>query len=170
VDLVTKASGAGPTMSDGKTLFHADHGNIGTAGAPSLTTFAEARQLMRRQTGLSGQPISVTPRVVMVPPELETIAEKELAEIAPARSEDVNPFAGALSVVVEPRLADTGRWYVTAAPSEIDGLEYAYLEGAPGPQIESRNGFEVDGVQIKVRLDFGAGFVDWRGWFTNPGA
>ena len=29
--------------------------------------------------------------------------------------------------------------------------------------------FEVDGVQIKVRLDFGGGFVDWRGWQTNAG-
>jgi HK97 family phage prohead protease len=169
-DLLVQGSGLGPTMADGKRLFHADHGNIGTVGAPSMTTLSEARRLMRRQTGLSGQPISVTPRFVLVPPELETAAEAVLATLAPARLDDVNVFSGKFQLVVEPRLASATRWYVTAAASEIDGLEYAYLEGAPGPQIESRNGFEVDGVQIKVRLDFGAGFVDWRGWLTNAGA
>jgi len=30
--------------------------------------------------------------------------------------------------------------------------------------------FEIDGVQTKVRLDYGAGFVDWRGLVTNAGA
>ena len=37
-------------------------------------------------------------------------------------------------------------------PAQIDGLEYAYLAGAPGPQTETRAGFEVDGVEVKVRL------------------
>ena len=65
---------------------------------------------------------------------------------------------------MEPRLTDPAAWYLAADPSVIDGLEYAYLEGAPGPQIETRQGFEVDGVQIKVRLDFGCGWIDFRGW------
>ena len=81
---------------------------------------------------------------------------------------DVNPFAQ-LSLVVEPRLVSTTRWYLVGSPSEIDGLEFAYLAGAPGPQIETHAGFEIDGVSVKVRLDFGAGFVDWRGWYTNAG-
>jgi len=75
----------------------------------------------------------------------------------------VNPFAG-LTLLVEPRLATADTWYVVADPASIDGLEYCFLEGAEGPQIETRNGFEVDGVQIRVRLDFGAGWVDHRGW------
>jgi len=28
----------------------------------------------------------------------------------------------------------------------------------------------VDGVEIRVILDFGAGFIDHRGWFQNAGA
>ena len=49
------------------------------------------------------------------------------------------------------------------------GLTYAYLAGSEGPQIETRAGFEVDGVETKVRLDYGAGFEDWRAWYTNGG-
>ena len=35
---------------------------------------------------------------------------------------------------------------------------------------ETRNGFDVDGVEIKCRLDFGAKAIDWRGLYKNPGA
>jgi hypothetical protein len=82
--------------------------------------------------------------------------------------DDVNPFSR-LSLIVEPRLTDPARWYVAADPAEIDGLEYAYLAGSPGPQTETRAGFEVDGVEVKVRLDFGGGFVDHRGWYSDAG-
>ena len=30
--------------------------------------------------------------------------------------------------------------------------------------------FDVDGVEIKCRLDFGAKAIDWRGLYKNPGA
>ena len=64
----------------------------------------------------------------------------------------------------------TTGWYLVADPAQIDGLEFAYLASEPGPQVDTQTGFRVDGVEVKVRLDFGAGFVDWRGWFFNDGA
>jgi len=30
-------------------------------------------------------------------------------------------------------------------------------------------GFKIDGVQLKVRLDYGAGFIESRGWYMNEG-
>ncbi len=171
VTLLEAGSGNGPTMSDGKTLFHADHGNkAGTGAAISDATLSAARLALRTQKGIEDRTIRVTPRNLLVPPALETTAEKWLASIAPATAADVNPFSGALSLVVEPRLSSATRWYVTADPGEIDGLEFAYLSGAEGPQVESRSGWDVDGVEIRVILDFGAGFIDHRGWFMNAGA
>ncbi|MFN6951939.1 MAG: prohead protease/major capsid protein fusion protein [Albidovulum sp.] len=171
VTLLEAGSGNGPTMSDGKTLFHADHGNkAGTGAAISDATLSAARLALRTQKGIEDRTIRVTPRNLLVPPALETTAEKWLASIAPATAADVNPFSGSLSLVVEPRLSSATRWYVTADPGEIDGLEFAYLSGAEGPQVESRSGWDVDGVEIRVILDFGAGFIDHRGWFMNPGA
>ena len=171
VTLLEAGSGNGPTLSDGKTLFHADHGNkAGTGAAISDATLSAARLALRTQKGIEDRTIRVTPRNLLVPPALETTAEKWLASIAPATAADVNPFSGALSLVVEPRLSSASRWYVTADPGEIDGLEFAYLSGAEGPQVESRSGWDVDGVEIRVILDFGAGFIDHRGWFMNAGA
>ncbi|MBK5927229.1 prohead protease/major capsid protein fusion protein [Rhodobaculum claviforme] len=171
VTLLEAGSGNGPTLSDGKTLFHADHGNkAGTGAAISDATLSAARLALRTQKGIEDRTIRVTPRNLLVPPALETTAEKWLASIAPATAADVNPFSGSLSLMVEPRLSSATRWYVTADPGEIDGLEFAYLSGAEGPQVESRSGWDVDGVEIRVILDFGAGFIDHRGWFMNAGA
>lgn len=165
---------ANPEMSDGIAVFDAaGHGNAkdATATGADVSTveaitadLATARTAMRRKTGLSGAPIDVAPRFVLVPPELETDMQKALAAIQAMSAEDFNPFS-TLALAVEPRLTSQTRWYVVADPATVDGLEYAYLEGAPGPQIETRAGFEVDGTQIKVRLDFGCGWVDHRGWY-----
>jgi HK97 family phage prohead protease len=161
--LVAKLT-ANPAMSDGIAVFDADHGNLtATYAAPGLTPLALARLAMRKQKGLGGELIDATPRFVLVPAELETVAEQALADIAATKTADHNPFVN-LTLVVDPRLTNAEQWYVVADPAMIDGLEYAYLEGAPGPQIETKQGFEVDGVQMKVRLDFGCGWTDYRGW------
>lgn len=161
--LVAKIEG-NPAMSDGLAVFHATHGNTASAAATIADDLDAARTAMRRKTGLSGAPIDVAPRFVLVPPELETDMQKALAAIQATSSGDFNPFSH-LTLVVEPRLTSQTRWFVVADPATVDGLEFAYLEGAPGPQIETRAGFEVDGTQIKVRLDFGCGWADHRGWY-----
>lgn len=157
---------ANPAMSDTVAVFHASHHNTASATSPAdLEADLDAGRLaMRRQTGLGGAPIAIAPAFVLAPPELETDLEKLLTAVQAAKTTDVNPFS-ALNLVVEPRLTSTTRWYVAADPGLIDGLEFAYLEGAPGPQLETRAGFEVDGVEYKVRLDFGAGWIDHRGWY-----
>lgn len=169
--LLQADTGNGPTMSDGKALFHADHKNkAGTGAVLSLTTLSAARLALRTQVGLANDLIDVTPRHLLVPPALETAAEQLMTTLNPTKAEDTNPLAGKLAIAVEPRLTSATRWYVSADTASIDGLEYAYLEGEEGVQITTEAGFDVDGVKVKARLDFGAGFVDWRGWYTNAGA
>ncbi|SIT83526.1 prohead protease/major capsid protein fusion protein [Pontibaca methylaminivorans] len=165
---------ANPLMSDGVAVFAAaghDNQKAATSTGEGVTVLdaikadlSAARLAMRKQTGLSGMLIDVTPRFVLVPPDLETTMEQALSEVQATNTDETNPFS-ALSLVVEPRLTSDSQWYVVADPDLIDGLEYSYLEGAPGPQIETKVGFEVDGVQMKVRLDFGCGWLDHRGWF-----
>ncbi len=57
---------------------------------------------------------------------------------------------------------------ICASPGAPDGLQHAYLDGVAGPQLFTREGFEIDGVEYKVRMDFGAGFTDHRGWYMSP--
>ncbi|MCB1438134.1 MAG: Mu-like prophage major head subunit gpT family protein [Nitratireductor sp.] len=160
-----------PIMSDGKAVFHADHGNLAeSGGALSVSTLSAARLAMRKQVGLKGERVNVIPMYLVVPSELETIGEQVLAEIAATKVDDVNVFSKKLQLIVDPYLEDETAWYLAAQPGQTEGLEYAYLEGAEGPVTDTRAGFEIDGLEVKVRLDFGGGWIDHRGWFKNPGA
>ena len=130
---------------------------------------------MAKQTGLDGKTIlNIRPVFLVVPSSLELEAEQLIARnLVPARTSNVVPESiRSLAVISEPRLDPASGavpWYLFASPSAIDTIEYAYLEGQEGVYIETRMGFDVDGVEIKARLDFGAKAIDWRGMYRNPG-
>jgi HK97 family phage prohead protease len=172
VDLLQSGSGNGPNMPDGNPLFHSSHGNKATTpNVPGAgTALEDARLAMRKQKGIDGRPINVAPKFLLAPAEIETVAERVLAQIQPTKATDVNPFGGKFELLVEARLSSGTRWYLVGDPAIVEGLEYAYLQGEEGPQIFTRAGFEVDGVEVKCRLDFGAAFLDHRGWYVNFGA
>jgi hypothetical protein len=166
---------ANAAMGDGTPLFHANHANLtGTGTVISVASLGEARTGMRKQKGLNGRFINVMAKYLLVPASLETIAEQFVTQtnIVYTKSTDYNPFANKLQVVAEPRLdaASAISWYLAADPAQIDTIEYAYLEGQEGVYLESRVGFDVDGVELKARLDFAAKAIDWRGFWKNAGA
>jgi hypothetical protein len=171
VDLFTSNAGVGPTLDDGSALFHANHGNLAGAGTViDVTNLAAARLAMRSQKGLDGlTPVNATPAYLLVSATKETQGESVLASLAPAAVSNVNPFSGKLTLLVEPRLSGNP-WYVFADPAVLPVLEYSYLSGAPGPQMTSREGFEVLGIEFRVLEDYGCGVIDYRGVYRNPGA
>jgi ATP-dependent Clp endopeptidase proteolytic subunit ClpP len=163
-----------PNMHDGTALFHADHGNLAaTAGNIDIAGISAGRAAMRQQKGLDGEHfINVQANYLVVPAALETTAEQFVStNIMPNQPNQVNPFAGRLQVISEPRLdaASAKAWYLWANPNQVDTVEYAYLAGEQGPQVETRDGFERDGVEVKVRHCFGAKPIDWRGLYKNAG-
>lgn len=170
-DIVYGILGTNGNMADGNALFSTAHTNVaGTGAAISLTTLDAARKAMRKQKGLAGRFINVAPRYLVVGPDSETAAQQFLSSAyVPNTNSNINPFAGSLQIIVDPRIT-TGAWYVTADPGQVDTVEYAYLEGEGGVAIETRMGFDVDGMEIKVRHDFGAGVIDYRGLYKNAGA
>jgi len=175
-DVVWAILTANAAMGDGVALFHATHKNLASSGsALSTASIGEARASMAKQTGIDKKTVlNIRPTYLLVPVSLELAAEQLLAQnLTPTKTADVVPQSiRSLAVIAEPRLdtvSQTG-WFLTASPAQIDTLEYAYLEGQQGAYIETRNGFDVDGVEIKCRLDFGAKAIDWRGLYKNPGA
>lgn len=163
------------TMGDGKAIFHVDHGNLGTAAAVTIASLNEARANMRKQKGLASkgadaEPLNLTPAFIVNSPDKETEVQQFLATtLYPNQPNGVNPFAGSMTQITEARLTGNG-WYLFADPAVIDTIEYAYLEGEEGLFTEQRLGFEIDGLEIKGRLDFAAKAIDFRGMSKNPGA
>jgi hypothetical protein len=161
-----------PAMADGNNLFSSDHknGKLSAGAAPDIAGISVGRTAIRRQTGIDGEILNLVPKYIIVPPELEILALQLTSQSFLANQPaSINPFAGILSPVVEPRLVDTSAWYLAADKAIIDILAYSYLEGQQGLFTEPRYGFEVDGLQIKVRTDFGGGLVDFRGLYYNKG-
>ncbi|MGQ0565973.1 MAG: prohead protease/major capsid protein fusion protein [Gemmobacter sp.] len=159
---------------DNVAMFHASHGNLGTGYDLGATGDIEeigiARKALRNMKGLDGiTPINAVPRYLLVGPQVEFHAEKILSAIYATTFEDANPFSGKLTLLVEPRITDK-RWYVFADPGALPCLEYAYLSSAQGPQMASREGWDVLGMEFRVVLDFGAGATDFRGAYLDPGA
>jgi hypothetical protein len=175
-DVVWGIITANPAMADGNALFHTTHKNLaGTGAALDVGSVGAARAAMAKQTGLDKKTVlNVRPAFLIVPASLELKAEQLVAQnLVPAATSSVVPQSiRTLAPISEPRLdaASETAWYLAASPNQIDTIEYAYLEGQQGAYIETRNGFDVDGVEIKCRLDFGAKAIDWRGLYKNPGA
>ena len=168
-----------PTMGDGVALFHASHGNLAGAGSVlnDITKLGDGRKAMRKQKGLQGEALNLAPAFLIVPSDLEQIAYQfTSSNYTPTTPGEVNEFRQggrtALEPVVEP-LLDTDSataWYLAANSNQVDTVEFCYLDGAEGPVIETKQGFEVDGVAIKCRLDFGAKVIDHRGLRKATGA
>lgn len=171
LNLLTQSAGAGPLMGDGVRLFHANHGNLAAVGAePDIASLSAARLAMRHQKGLEGKmPVNVAPKFILAPAELETRFEQLIAQTQTVGWSDANPFAGKLTLLVESRLQPWA-WYLFADTAAAPVLEYAYLSSAQGPQLASRDGFDVLGREFRVVLDFGCGATDHRGAYRQPGA
>lgn len=160
---------------DGKAVFHADHNNLGTAAALSIDALDAARVAMRRQTGLRKDKekvtLNLTPSILLLPPELETLALQILysdTDLRYANANVKNPFRNAFTPIVEAEL-EAWEWYLTASPSMIDTVEVAFLGGNQSPTLEQQQGWNVDGIEYKVRLDFGVWLYEYRGLYKNPG-
>lgn len=164
---------ANPKLADNKAVFHADHGNLASTGAaPSDTSLAAARLAIRSQKDASGVPIGVAPRFILAPAALEHTIDKLLATLYPTSSSEAETAARGLVPLIEPRLdaKSATAWYLFCNPGEAPVFEYAELQGYEGPRVESRQGFETLGTEFRVVWHLGAGAIDHRGAFKNPGA
>lgn len=172
------AGGFAP-MGDGVALFSAAHGNFTgtannqTAGGTALSeaSLTTAYQGFLTQKGPDGSFINVTPKFLIVGPKNSFLAMKMTSSnYTPAKQSDIPVGAlTGLTVIVEPRITNY-EWFLIADPAMIDTVEYAFLDGEEELFIEQREGFNIDGLEVKARTVFAAKAIDWRGMYRNNGA
>lgn len=166
-EVLAAALNSNPIMGDGNPVFCAEHHNLLESGSTIMAAqLSDMRKMMRKQTGLAGELVDISPKYIVVGPEMETAAEMVLAAINPGTTADVNVFSQKLELVVERRITDKS-WYLVADPMECSCLQYAQLMGCEYPELMHRLGFEYDGMEFRVTHRFGAGWYDWRGWVKN---
>lgn len=175
-DIVYAVLVANSAMGDGTALFHADHGNLGTAGAISENTMAEIVKKMGLQKDVRGKRrLNLSPRYIIAPKTAEGYAEIFFNSMMFANDNKgatrANPYAGPkFERIYEARLDDasTTAWYAAAMKGKT--VKVFFLNGNRTPYLETRDGWTVDGVEFKTRIDAGAKAMDWRGLAKNAGA
>ncbi len=174
--LLAMNGGLGPLMSDGKTLFHADHNNIAAVGAaPSVDAFDAMRQLIAMQMDPGGNDyLDIT-----LSRFLGTVAMQGKAALV--NNAEYNPDVSNkfqlpntsrntfTDIVTSPRLGTGKAWYGFADPSIEPVIEVAFLNGVQTPVLEQETNFRTDGLSWKVVHKYGVGAVGWRGAARNPG-
>lgn len=168
--LLTTNTLDGVVMQDSQELFDATHNNTvsvatGTGKPLTAAALSAARAKLRRQTGVGGSVLNLTPKFLLVPPDRESEAEILVANstisTSQAGAEAAPGWLAGLTVVCEPRLASADTIYVVADNGLIDTGEVALLPGSP--EIIPEDSFDVDARRWKVRHSFGVAILDHRG-------
>jgi hypothetical protein len=167
---------ANAAMSDGIALFHADHGNLAsTGGAPAIATLASAIAAMKIQKDIAGKRVlNIRPRFFVAPVALEGMCEqifRSTLEGTQAKPGMINPYSGDyFTRVYDARLdPDSATAWYLAGPKDKT-VKVFFLNGNQSPYLETKEGFDVDAIEYKVRIDCAAKAVDYRALYKNEGA
>jgi ATP-dependent protease ClpP protease subunit len=167
-----------PVLSDGVALFHADHGNLATAGAaPSNSTLNAAATAMALQTapGDDAEILDISTEIAVLHRALwSTMFEVVNAEYNDETSKNQrkpNSVRNIVSDIVSTgRLSSTTAWYIFANPMINPVIEVVFLNGQREPRVVMEENFRSSGLSWKVELPFGVGAIDYRGAYKNGGA
>lgn len=167
VAFLEQGEGDGPPMKDQQTVFHADRGNIEiftVDGSSEISQLMKIRARMAKRKGAGDVMIGMYPTHWLVHSDFEETALRLLSSVQASAVGDVNPMAGRLQVVVEPRLANPDASHLVVDPARMDGAVRVFLRGHEAPFTDSRINFETDATQFKIRHPFGLSWLEWRSW------
>lgn len=172
-DLVYAILTSNPTMSDGKTLFHADHKNLLAAAGITTASVDAMRVAMGTQKDGDAN-LNIRLAHLLVPMALEgqaNVVRESAVEVgASAKNNTVpNSVRNTFDVIADSRLDSYSatKWFGAADGGIHDTIEVAYLDGNSMPVLEEQEGWKVDGVEFKVRMDAGVSALDFRTMSKN---
>ncbi|MFN0199327.1 MAG: hypothetical protein ACKVT0_21465 [Planctomycetaceae bacterium] len=172
------------------SFFHTNNDNYlsGAGSALDIDALTAAEKLFLTRTDGNGDPIMLTPEVLLLPPALSVTGNKlvrdtQIVAVGVGNAADTipngNPHAGRFTAHVSPWLENvqltgysaTG-WYLLARPQGSSGLiEVGFLNGATQPTIENGEvDFDTLGIALRGYFDFGVAFQDGRFGVLNVGA
>lgn len=169
-DLAYAVLTTNPAMSDGVTLFHANHANVAGAAVISTASVDAMKVAMAKQKDIGQTTGSLNIRLakLVVPVELEGLANvvrNSEYEVSGSKNLTVpNSVRNTFEVVSDARLSDASPsvWYGAADPNMHDVVQVDYLDGNEAPVLEQQGGWAVDGTEFKVRIDATATPMDWK--------
>lgn len=160
-----------PNVYDGVALFHASHGNLGTA-ALSSASFAATRLAMSKQTDLSGNDVlGLVPGHLWVPPDLEETAFDMF--VRDTNNDETFVQSRKPRVHVVPHWTDANNWYSTADKRDVPLIEIGFYNGQEEPELFIQDNpsqgslFSNDQITYKIRHIYSGTPNDFVGFQGN---
>ncbi|MBI1397023.1 MAG: hypothetical protein GC151_13685 [Betaproteobacteria bacterium] len=160
-----------PTIYDGVPLFHASHGNLGSA-ALSAVAIGAGWYAMQKQTDLgSNHRLGITPKYILVPYELEETAFNAL--IRDTNNDRTFIQSRNLEVVPVYDWTDANDWVLAADPMVAPCIEAGFYNGQQEPELfiqdvpTAGSIFSNDQTVMKVRHIRNAQVFDYRGLYKS---
>jgi hypothetical protein len=170
------------------SFWAAGNNNLITGGTTVLSDagLTAATLKFRQQTDPDGRPTAITPRILLVPPELEVTAAQLMTSTqvntggaaTDTRVPNANVWSGKFRVVSSVYLSNsaytgysTTAWFLLADPNDLPTIETAFLNGKQTPTVESADAdFDQLGVQFRGYHDFGVALQEKRASVRSAGA
>ena len=128
----------------------------------------EVRKLFGAQTGVGGNTIDLPYVFGLFGNDTIDSAEALLSpNYVPTAATSALTQRTRFIPLLERRLAAT-KWY-GATDAFMSGMQYGYVGGNAGPQLEDIDDPMHDAIAYKVRLEFAIWLSDWRGLVKNLG-
>lgn len=158
-----------PTIYDGLALYHATHGNTGTAALDSTGLQAARLRMKKYAMKDNSKRLGIRAGFLIVPSDLEKTAY-DLLTPAFNKNNTVPEFLQQIGVVpiVVDYWTDVTDWVLAAKREDVVGLEIGFIDGQETPQIfvsdipNAGSFFTNDVMTMKIRHEYGGAIIDWR--------
>ncbi len=166
---------------DDSAFFTTGNDNYDDGATDSVLTdagLANMTGIFRAQVDPDGQPLGIRPKILLVPPALESAAMKlmgseslNLVTATTALTGDANVWRNRFMVVSSDYLTNPLAWYLIANPQDLAAIEMVFLNGVEVPQTETAD-MAIDrlGIVIRGKHSFGARKQDYRAAVKAKGA
>ena len=168
---------------DNATFFASGNGNYVADYPLSVNSLTTVETLFLNQTKPNGKPLGTRPRILLVPPALNTAASVLMTSAqvrdttANTKAPIDNPHVGKFIIKTTPYLSNSSytgysalAWYLLAEPSRLPVIETVFLNGKESPTVESADAaFNTLGVEMRGYHDFGVNKQEYRGGAKSKG-
>ncbi|MDT3441303.1 hypothetical protein [Pseudofrankia sp. BMG5.37] len=168
---------------DSTALFDAGHANTDTSSALSSGTLDVGRRKMRSQSayGDAVDLLSLVPRFLLVPNELELIAWQISTSLVVVPSggsagpTDIPNLHRGLTPVVVDYWTDDNDWFLVADPAQAPTFELGFVGPTDQPELFTQSDpnqgsmFDADILTYKIRHVYGGTWIDHRSAYRGQG-
>ncbi len=161
-----------PVIYDTLTVFHATHGNLGSAALSGAAWSAARSAIMKQVEAGSNDRLGIPPKFLWVPSDLEEAAF-DLFKNRGTSNDQSFIQTQAPTIVPVWYWTDVTDWAASCDKMDIPSVEIGFLDGREEPELFVQDSptvgslFSNDTITYKIRHIYGGAVTDYRGLYKS---